>query len=218
LPNTKATGQILVVDVARTLRRHREDPIPGAAEMVDRRRRRDVADDRQVEQGAGRRADGLGVVDVDRGLGEHDAAGAGRVRRPEHRAGVPGVADLVQHRHAPVGRQPFEAHVDVRHDAHESLGRHGRGELAHHVLGHQVDLGTRASGLNHEGIDLVDGEQDLEHALGREGLAYGLRALREEPAVLLPEGVLLQADGLRDLRVLGGRDHTSPLEDRRAGV
>jgi len=81
-----------------------------------------------------------------------------------------------------------------------------------------MDLGTRSPGLNHQGIDLVDGEQDLEQALGGEGLAHGLRALREEPAVLLPEGVLLEADGLGNLRVLGGRDHTSPLQDRRAGV
>ena len=52
----------------------------------------------QVEEGSGRRADGLGIVDVNAGCGQDDGVRAGGVGRAEDGSGVAGVADLAQDR------------------------------------------------------------------------------------------------------------------------
>ena len=53
--------------------------------------------------------------------GEHDAVGARRVGRAEHRPGVPGIAHLVQDRDAPVGGKRVELDVEERRHADEPL-------------------------------------------------------------------------------------------------
>ena len=74
----------------------------------------------QVEQAAHARPDGLGVVGVDAAARQHDAVGAGRIGRADHRAGVAGVAD--------VGADRDQARSDgPRPGSDRACGRRGSG-------------------------------------------------------------------------------------------
>ena len=100
-------------------------------------------DDGQVEEGSRRRADGLGVVDVHAGAGQDDGVGAGGVGRPEHGAGVAGVADLAQHGNQPRAGVEHLLKADVQEAADGDNALRGdrvrhRGE---HFVGCEVARG-----------------------------------------------------------------------------
>ena len=101
----------------------------------------------------------FGLYDVDRAGGEHHAVGAGGVGRAQHRAGVPGIAHLVQDRDAPVDGQRVEPDVEERRHAHDPLRGHRRRQLAHHVVADRVDLDARLPSPHGQRIEFVDDEQ-----------------------------------------------------------
>ena len=99
------TGEIRRVELLGAARIHREDPVPARSQIRDRVTGRHPAHQRQMEHRARGRADGLGVVHVDRRSREHDAGCARGVGGAHDRAGVPRIADLVQHRDASTARE-----------------------------------------------------------------------------------------------------------------
>ena len=75
-----------------------QHPQPRPAQPVHQLVHRDPGHDGKVEQRSGRRAHALGVEGIDAVGGEQHGVGAGRVRAAKHRAGVPRVTDLGEHR------------------------------------------------------------------------------------------------------------------------
>ena len=171
----------------RPRRRHREHAEPFVLHGGDRLRRLGASDDRQMEQRARRRAHGLRVVDVDRAGGEHDAAGTRRVRRAEHGAGVPGIAHLVQDGHAPVVGQRVAA-LDRGHgetpDQRPAASRWRSSRASPRSLTSWTSSPPAEPAPRAASSSSIS-EQRLEGAPVRRAPRDGLRALDEEPAILV---------------------------------
>src|SRR5215211_8844266 len=107
-----------------------------------------AGDHGQVEQAAGGGPGRLGALEVDRPVGGDDGVGGEGVGRPEHGAGVAGVADLGQHAdQAGRGRQGLQGADHAGQDRDQALGGGGGGQGGQHRLGHQGDLGAALAGL-----------------------------------------------------------------------
>ncbi|CAM5634582.1 hypothetical protein SCALM49S_08282 [Streptomyces californicus] len=101
LPKTQAAGRPWcrrpVRRRGRPIRPRRgEDPHPGRPQALDGLFDGDADGDGQVEERTDRGADGLGVVEVDRGVGQDHRVRAGRVRAAQDRAGVAGSRTLAR--------------------------------------------------------------------------------------------------------------------------
>ena len=159
-----------------------------------------------MEERAGRRADRLGVVGVDRLAGiDHESRSRG-VRRPQHRAGVAGIAhaDQDDDQGAVPGRprtRPGRRLLEHGEDGEHGLGRDGvchplqhagaQGEHPHpggigaaaHLLDGAI---VGAVGRDVEGLDRngrVERAADELCSLGHEGaLAPARRTLLQQPA------------------------------------
>ena len=159
-------------------------------------------DDRQVEQAADAGPDGLGVVGVDGRTRQHDAVGAGGVGRPDHGAGVAGVAD--------VGADGDEAGAfDQRRqrDVEEAADRDhaGRGDrVGQGREGAVVDDGPRRGGVAPRGVPLgrLDRREHLDDAAvdGQGGLD-GLRTVGKEEPPLGTYRAAAELPGLLDAGV-----------------
>ncbi len=166
-----------------------------------------------MEQAADGGPDGLRVVEVHGGVGEHHGVGPGRVGGAQHGAGVPGVADVGQHgdQLRPGGQHLGERGVDEATEGDDALRGHGVADPGDHLVRggeHRQPLGQRGlddpgvpfGGLD-RGVHLDDGmlvrtRQPPE----RDGLAHGLRALDEEAALLAALAALGEPPGGDDAR------------------
>jgi hypothetical protein len=174
-----------------------------------------------MEDRAGGRTNRLGVVDVDRGAGEHDARRAGGVRRTEDRARVPRIPNLMEHGDASwfAVDEILDRPLEVRRDPDDPWGV-------------TVDVSARiTSGLTwttstpRSDARTASGWRGSStirsgcRGLTLEGFADGLRALDEEGSCVIAERSLLQPQDGRDLRILEAGEHAhSPAGLRSCGV
>ncbi len=215
-PNTKATGsgQVGLVEVAPRRRASiARTRTPRARSASIAAGVLDASDDRQVEERARGRADGLRVVDVDRRRGEHDAVGTRGVGRAQDRPRVAGIADRVQERDAGGRRrQRFERHVEERRDADEALRASPcDGEPAHHVVAH-VERARRPTPTRRStsGCAGPCGTASSRPPARSSASATGLAPSTRNAPIAFAEGSLLQPDRGGDLRVPNRRDHAGP--------
>lgn len=127
--------------------------------------------DRQMEERTDRGAHGLGVVQVDGGVGQDDRVGAGGVRAAQYGAGVAGVADVREHgdQLGPRLEDLLERRVQEPADPDEPLRGDGLRDLGEHLVVRVVHPGPGVAGGGHDvrvplrGLD--GGEQLDERAL-----------------------------------------------------
>ena len=148
-----------------------------------------------MEHRSRRGTDGLGVVDVDRGLGEHHPAGACRIGGSQHGARVSGVTDLVQQGDAPIAlgedgvEEALQSDIDEARDPDHRLWGDGGGQVTDDVVCDVMRLDPGLSRSHGERVEIIGGEQHLESP-GVESLADHLGALEEETTRLLSERAL----------------------------
>ena len=94
-----------------------------------------------------------------------------------------------------------ELDVDEFRDPHEPLRRHRGRQFAHDSLIDENDLNATTARPLRERMLGRGHEQAGQARRVFEGLSDRLRALDEEPSLLLADGALLQLHGCRDLRV-----------------
>jgi hypothetical protein len=136
-------------------------------------RRREVGDDdRNVEQRAGRCTHGLGVVRVDRSRCEHHGVDTRRLGRPQDRAQVARIGELVGHHDEAeiVEVDGLRRHADHGEVRLRALGRgdtfeHAVGELGHGRARHRFAAGRDE--LGDDGPPGVDRFGDQDRALRR---------------------------------------------------
>ena len=174
------------VQRVRTVRVHREDPVPARPQRLDRGDRRDVADDRQMEDRPGGRAHGLRVVDVDRGgrrtrRRRAPAASADRTIVPA----FPGSRTSCRTAtHPAAGTRSRPTSTNGRH-ADDPLRRDGGGQPRHDGAPPRARPRPRAPGrATASSCSSSSTNNDVDRRrVRRERLAHALRALDEEPAI-----------------------------------
>ena len=190
-PGRRGVQQVVEVEVALAVGGQHGQP--GHAQGVDRLGQRDAGHHRQVEQAAGARADALGVVDVDAGVGQDDGLGARGVGGPQHRPGVAGIADPGQDGDQPrpsrQGRcrrdvdQPADGEQALRGDRLRHRCQHLVGDRARHQArapGGVEDLRVPVGGVR-RGVELADDAAGVLAVCG-DRLADRLRPLGDEQA------------------------------------
>lgn len=180
-----------------------------------------------MEEGADGGADGLGVVQVDGGVGEDYGVGAAWASAQRSTVpAVPGVPDVGEDgdQLGPGGDDLLEGRVQEAADADDPLRGDGLGDLGEDGVGGVVDTGSGGErGLDDRGVPLggLDGGEELDE--GRfparpavlDGLTDGLRALGDEEAVLAPEVALGEPPGGDDARGTRGDQLGGDHEVRR---
>jgi hypothetical protein len=142
-----------------------------------------------VEDGAGRGADDLGIVEIDAAAGEDYSVGTRGIRGPDDCAGIARVTHLFEDGNQLWfgGENVFQRGGKLATHRDDSLGSHGVRHRVKHMFADEFDLDTRLFRVVRDVRVTVEGRrrcEELDDEFGSEGEGFGdcLRALEKKLA------------------------------------